>query len=112
VGKDGPKLKPSEGGFPGRTQIDRDGTYASNVTLQDFASALYSFVGGYPVVDETGIKGGFEINLKFATNESVDSPLPSVFTAVQEQLGLRLERAKVPVDVIVIDHVDREPTEN
>jgi len=112
VAKGGPKLMPSHGGFPGRTEVDRDGTYAYNVTLHDFATSLDSFVGGYPVVDQTGIKGKFKINLKFATTESEDSPLPSVFTAVQEQLGLKLERAKVPLDIIVIDHIDREPTEN
>jgi uncharacterized protein (TIGR03435 family) len=38
--------------------------------------------------------------------------LPSIFTAVQEQLGLKLEPAKVMVQVLVIDHVDSEPTEN
>jgi uncharacterized protein (TIGR03435 family) len=112
VGKGGPRLKPSKGGWPGRTQFDKDGSYAHNVTLQDFAAGLQWVIRDFPVVDETGIKGSYEINLKFTTDEKVDSSLPSVFTAVQEQLGLKLERAKVPVDVIVIDHVDREPTEN
>jgi uncharacterized protein (TIGR03435 family) len=112
VGKGDPRLKPSKSGFPGRTQLDKDGSYASNVTLEDFSSALSSLVLHDPVVDETGIKGSFEINLKFAPNENEDSSLPSIFTAVQEQLGLKLERAKVPVEMIVVDHVDREPTDN
>ena len=112
VGKDGPKLTPSKGGRPNHMELDKDGTYASNVTLNDFSSALSSLVVHDPVVNETGIQGNFEINLKFAPDESADSSLPSVFTAVQEQLGLKLERAKVPVDMIVVDHIDREPTEN
>jgi uncharacterized protein (TIGR03435 family) len=43
---------------------------------------------------------------------STDSDLPSIFTAIEEQLGLKLERRDVQLETIVIDHVDREPTEN
>ena len=65
-----------------------------------------------PVVDQTGIKGSFDINLNFAPEGATDSSLPSVFTALQEQLGLHLENRKVPQQTLVIEHVERVPADN
>ena len=67
---------------------------------------------GAPVVDKTGIEGTYDIDLKFAPEDGSDSSLPSIFTAVQEQLGLKLESQKVPLQMLVIDHCRRVPTEN
>jgi uncharacterized protein (TIGR03435 family) len=64
------------------------------------------------VVDNTKLKGNYDIKLDYAPDEVTDSPLPSIFTAVQEDLGLKLERQKVPVEMLVIDHVEKTPTEN
>ena len=75
-------------------------------------AAMLALFAKQPVVDKTGIGGSYEINLKFAPNETTDSSYPSVFTAVQEQLGLKLESQKVPVEMLVIDHLDKMPTEN
>jgi uncharacterized protein (TIGR03435 family) len=58
------------------------------------------------VVDHTGLTGGFDIDLEWSPEQTA-SDKPSIFTAVQEQLGLRLESTKGPVDVLVIDHVER-----
>jgi uncharacterized protein (TIGR03435 family) len=63
-----------------------------------------------PAVDETGLTGRYDLVLKWtpdelATNEP-NAP-PSIFTAVQEQLGLKLELTKGPRDVLVIDHLER-----
>ena len=66
---------------------------------------------GRPVVDKTGIKGNYDIVLDYAPDGVADSPLPSIFTALQE-LGLKVEAQKVPVEMLVIDHVERIPTEN
>jgi uncharacterized protein (TIGR03435 family) len=75
------------------------------------------------VVDRTGLSGVFDFTLEFApelgpgsqpsTTASASDPstLPAIFTALQEQLGLKLETQKGPVDVIVIDHV-QEPSPN
>lgn len=77
------------------------------------------------VIDKTGITGKYDINVQFslerhpiippAGNSSpvpeADSDAPSLFTALEEQLGLRLQADKGPVDVLVIDHIER-PTEN
>jgi uncharacterized protein (TIGR03435 family) len=65
-----------------------------------------------PVVDATGIDGLYDINLKFAPAGATESELPSIFTAVQEQLGLKLEPRKVPVENLVVDHVEKEPVDN
>ena len=64
---------------------------------------------GRPVFDRTGLKDYFDIDLQWAPNPTDDGP--SLFTAVQEQLGLKLESTKAPLDVIVIENAER-PTAN
>jgi uncharacterized protein (TIGR03435 family) len=73
---------------------------------------LQFLVGGASVVDATGIKGNFEIQLHFAGEDDPDSPLPTIFTALEEQVGLKLISKQVPIDIIVVDHVDPAPTDN
>jgi len=62
------------------------------------------------VVDRTGLKGGFQIDLEYSPDQTATDK-PSIFTAVQEQLGLKLEATRGSVDVVVIDRVER-PTED
>jgi uncharacterized protein (TIGR03435 family) len=59
-----------------------------------------------PVVDATGLTGNFEWQITFTRNPTADSDAPSIFTAFQEQLGLKLEPRTGPVDVLVIDSVE------
>ena len=76
---------------------------------------------GQQVTDETDVAGGFDIRLEWTPTEGeldysfddrpVDSNGSSIFTAIQDQLGLKLEPSKGPVEVLVIDHVER-PSEN
>jgi uncharacterized protein (TIGR03435 family) len=90
-----------------------------------FAEALGEVLGR-PVVDATHLSGGYDFKLVWRPMDDaavaeakgfgmkdvdIDS-LPSIFTAVQEQLGLRLQSAKVPSNVIVVDNINRQPTEN
>jgi uncharacterized protein (TIGR03435 family) len=71
------------------------------------------------VVDKTGLAGGYDFDLKFALEPKTANPPdavltdsgPSVFTAIREQLGLKLETGKAPVDFFIIDHAER-PSEN
>jgi uncharacterized protein (TIGR03435 family) len=77
-------------------------------TLTVMLSALL----GSPVTDKTGLNGNYNIALKFAPVNALDSPLPSIFTAIQEDLGLKLNPATVPTTYLVIDHVDRNPSAN
>lgn len=66
-----------------------------------------------PVLDRTGLTGNFGFQLKFApaTNVNPDPDRPHLVTALTEQLGLKLEATQAPIDVLVIDRVDR-PSEN
>jgi bla regulator protein blaR1 len=61
------------------------------------------------VVDRTGLKGSFDVDLEWSSEPGSDKP--SIFTAVQEQLGLKLQFERNPVDVVIIDNVER-PTED
>ena len=84
--------------------------------MTDLATSLSQIVGR-PVVDRTGIAGAFHFRLKYAPTSGPPTEgdnalpssdnLPSLFAAVQEQLGLKLESAKGPVDVLVIEHAER-----
>ena len=70
-----------------------------------------------PALDETGLKGLYDFTidlsgLGFNGNPPEDTSAPSVFTTVPENLGLRLEAAKRPVDILVVDHAEKVPTAN
>jgi uncharacterized protein (TIGR03435 family) len=70
-----------------------------------------------PVLDMTGLKGFYDLTLEWtpdaATAPAADLPtLPELPLAVQEQLGLRLESRKAPIPIVIVDHVERVPTEN
>jgi uncharacterized protein (TIGR03435 family) len=64
-----------------------------------------------PIVDKTGLKGNYDFKLEWSPDENDPSGI-SLFTAIKEQLGLRLDSAKGPVNVLVIEHADRVPTDN
>jgi len=96
---------------------------AANATMQDLASSLSSFSGGRLVLDRTGLTDHFAFTLEFTPDAAalprpagIELPAPaadrpSLFKALQEQLGLRLESDKGPVEVLIVDSVER-PTEN
>jgi uncharacterized protein (TIGR03435 family) len=128
VGKEGPKLTRNDrnpNGLPSLLFKGLGMLPALNATLGDLANVLQVAVLDRPVVDRTALTGRFDFNLTWTPDESqfrsmgVRVPAPSndpnappgLFTAIQEQLGLRLESTKAPVDVLVIDRVER-PSEN
>ncbi len=110
VAKDGPKLQATKGD-PARLMNLKNGLRANNIPLATFA-AMLALPTGREVVNKTGLQGNFDFKLDYAPEGVTDSPLPSIFTALQEQLGLKLTPQKVPVETLVIDHVERTPTEN
>jgi uncharacterized protein (TIGR03435 family) len=132
VAKAAPKFKLAEDQNPAtpattrQIAMPRPGAIAvtisnTGITPSDFATLLQRYAGR-PIVDKTNLRGLFDVKLQFsldAGGPSVDTQLgppqdpsgPSFFTAIQEQLGLRLEPARGPVEVLVIDSVQK-PTEN
>ena len=119
-----PRPQPTPGGRPEPGSIissrrgDVSGYAIPLATLIEFLSQTL----GRTIVDRTGITGFFDIMLQWAPDPGefspgpdarppVDPSGPSIFTALQEQLGLRLESSKGPVEVIVIDSVEK-PSEN
>jgi uncharacterized protein (TIGR03435 family) len=70
-----------------------------------------------PVIDLTGLKGLYDFTLDlsglgFGGNPPQDTSAPSIFTTVQENLGLRLEAQKAPIEILVIDRAEKTPTAN
>ena len=71
---------------------------------------LAGFIGnklGRVVVDKTGLKAVYDLALEWDPQQAGDAPGPSVFTALREQLGLRLETQKAQVEVLVIDSAEK-----
>jgi uncharacterized protein (TIGR03435 family) len=101
--------------------ISRSGELQARVdTIDDFIHRGLMFILGITVIDQTGLQGNFDIDLKwtpdspaapFADPGAGESDAPSIFTALREQLGLKLEPSKGPVEVLVIDSVEH-PTES
>jgi len=109
VAKNGPKLEKAEGGGA-TTKNGRGLIEATNITMIRFAEVL-SRQMDLPVVDRTGLEGAFNLKLEWVRESAKADSGPSVFTALQEQLGLRLESRKMPIEVLVIDRAER-PSEN
>ncbi len=91
--------------------ILNDGLRSQSISMKTFA-ALLAYPAGRPVVDATGLQGSYALELRFAPEGSTESTLPSVFTALQEQAGLRLQAQAVSIRFLVVDHVDRSPLPN
>jgi uncharacterized protein (TIGR03435 family) len=91
------------------------------MTLDEFSglvltASAFGFKLDRPILDKTGLAGRFDFHLEFAIDDHLaaaasDSAGPSIFTAVQQQLGLKLEPARGPGEFLVIDHIER-PSEN
>ena len=104
------------------------GLAASAVPFSALSSALAQILGR-PVIDKTGIKGYYDFKLVYsrvglpnngplppppggaAPGLDASDPMPSIFTAIQEQFGLKLDSTKGPVEVVLIDSISK-PTEN
>jgi uncharacterized protein (TIGR03435 family) len=116
VAKGGPKLTKSTGGpnAPPEANGDRhpgqQGMVFKNASMGHFALVMQDFFADRPLVDRTGLTGKYDFSLHWTPDNIVatdpNAP-PGLFTAVQEQLGLKLEPVKAPIDVLIIDHVDR-----
>ena len=109
--KSGPKLKKAGPGAEARGTIFVRGLRHPSASMDTLAGMLARPLHR-PVVNKTGIEGNYNIVLNYSQEGTADSSLPSIFTALEEQLGLKLESLKVPAEMLVIDHVESVPTEN
>ena len=92
-----------------RENNGRHGEELKNVSMAELAIILQYYVD-LPVVDRTGLKGRYDFNLQWTLDDAqtmAPNAPPGLFTAIQEQIGLKLERRKAPADVLVIDKVAR-----
>jgi uncharacterized protein (TIGR03435 family) len=112
VDKGGPKLKPSAPDAKDGTTVSGDKTVvmaSAKETLDRLATYLSNNTGR-PVLNQTGLSGNYEYRLEWTLRDDTGDA-PSIFTAVQEQLGLKLEAQKAPIEVLVIDRAEK-PSEN
>ncbi|WP_256369658.1 TIGR03435 family protein [Granulicella sp. L56] len=127
VAKSGPKLHAAtleqttpDGDIKGITglvtQSQRGLLAVQGFSMEGLASLLSGYGDvGRKVVDKTGLKGRYDFTLRWAPNDRAitasDASGPSIFTAIQEDLGLKLEPSRTMLDTIVVDHAEK-PTEN
>ena len=127
IGKNGPKLtktdrKPSDN--TNFSYTNRVVLTVRNATMADFADGMQASFMDRPVVNQTGLTDRYDFLLKWTPDgsqsglgEKMPPPAddanapPGLYTAIQEQLGLKLVSTKAPVDVLVIDHIEM-PSEN
>lgn len=123
IAKGGPRLHEVKEGEVGSaqagTRIDRGLISGHHVHMMDWVGFLIGELG-CPVEDNTGLKGVYDFKLEWSPDESQpnsggepgDPNGPTIFAAMQDQLGLKLEVKKFPIEMFVIDHIDRVPTAN
>jgi len=127
VGKNGVKMAKNENGgtLPGFGGRGPGAVGVRNSTMTEFAAFLQARILDRPVVDQTGLTGKFDFTLEWrpdttqTAGQGANAPAlppevaarPDIFTAFQEQIGLKLESMKTPVEVFVIDQVQK-PSEN
>jgi uncharacterized protein (TIGR03435 family) len=105
--KGGPKMKPADANSP-RESGSGPTMLRGTMSTTEMASLLTTILG-HPVVDHSGLTGPYQIDLKWAPDTEATGP--SVFTAIQEQLGLKLEPTHGALEVLVIDRLEK-PSEN
>ena len=128
LAKGGPKLTaaqhPEDGGGSFGAWKGNARDVATNYTMHGLADFLTMFLER-PVMDATGLNGTYDFTLYWApeypmrlptrapnAEGEAPDPAPTIFAAVQDQLGLKLEPRKMPVEFLVIDHMEKTPTEN
>jgi uncharacterized protein (TIGR03435 family) len=112
VGRNGSCLKrTAEAVGPGTSM--RDGKGRLTATQIDMRMLAHELGGelGVAVIDKTNLDGAFDITLEWNPDEDASGSSPSIFTAIQEQLGLKLDVGRGPVEILRVDHAER-PSEN
>jgi uncharacterized protein (TIGR03435 family) len=127
MGPDGFPQIPPDARIPGSFtlalssgQFLRTKLFARNQNMDQLAGTIAGYLKR-PVVDQTGLTGRYDFTLAFESDPlettgearvASESPGPTIFAAMQEQLGLRLEARRGAVEMVMVDRVDRVPTQN
>jgi uncharacterized protein (TIGR03435 family) len=110
LAKNGPKFRQHSGSGQAGISLSSDSGMAAitgtKITMARLAEYL-SNQAGRPVIDDTGLKGEYDFRVEWAADEKPGSQMPSVFTALQEQLGLKLNATRGTIEVIVVDRAER-----
>jgi bla regulator protein BlaR1 len=114
LAKGGTKLVPTTNPLAPGTMRSRGAINGRSGTMKMLATVLTHYVGS-PVIDKTGLTGSYDYKLEYADDtagpDAAVAEGASIFTAIQEQLGLKLERARVSIDTVVVERVEK-PSEN
>lgn len=110
VAKNGPKFTEHSGGGTSGIGVSTGPGNAAIMGAKSTIARLAEYLSGQvgrPVIDNTGLKGEYDFKVEWATEEATDDSGPSIFSALQEQLGLKLNAAKGPIETIVIDSAEK-----
>ncbi len=105
MAKNGSKMAIAVPDKEARLQGDNRHLKATNVRMEVLAQILSD--AGRLVVDKTGLTGGYDFELNWALADDSSSDQPSLFAALPEQLGLKLEAAKVPIQAVIVDRAEK-----
>ena len=113
ISKGGPKLTESKPGAGAEMEAMRSGRIDVRGRPMEALAEVLTHALGRPVVDKTGLTGKYDVTLTYTPDELIaaESNAPSIYTALQEQLGLKLVRANTQVKTIVVEHVE-QPSPN
>ena len=113
VAKGGPHLTPTKGDhFPGyRINVSSGQMRGANWSMAQLAQYLTT-APGFPVVDQTGVAGSYDIGFSYEPKPDADGNLPALDVALEQATGLLLKPQRVPVETLVIDSVDKVPMAN
>jgi uncharacterized protein (TIGR03435 family) len=120
-----PKLKPADGsGSTGCKSVGAFVITCQNMTMAAFADGMRSMPGARPyfdtaaVVDQTGLKGAWDFSFQYTPKPALGvapaagGEIVTIFDAIENQLGLRLEASSIPTQVLIVDSINRQPTDN
>jgi len=114
--KNGPKIRSVKDVPDGFRGTNYEGRINNILQMPGLAYLLSRFETERPIIDRTGLSGMYEVKLEWTpsrqTQNADTAPGPSLFTAVTEQLGLKLEARKGPVEILVVDRSEKVPAEN
>jgi uncharacterized protein (TIGR03435 family) len=115
VSPDGSKLHESSATGEPEMKMNGPMVVARAMTMEHFVGILMSSTHG-PVVDQTGLTGRYDFSFdmsKYVTPDSPPEDMPAALAKVlQQELGLRIEARKLPLEVLVVDHAEKTPSEN